>query len=433
MSNCAKCGGSLSNPFSFSSISSDTCQCNTGPLVTESNALPGQVCCVVSVNGKSGVVVLDINDIDLLGNEFFSPELVWQCLEATTPIKFDVDNGIISHALSGVVAGTYGSETEIPVFTVNNTGHITGVTLKSIGNVLLGANLEALGNVGGTGFAVRTAVNTWALRAFTGTAGRINVVNPSGIAGNPQFDLVVTAVTAGEYGGNMSWPKLTIDAYGRITHAETISMPSPTIPPHTHALGDLSNVDPTANTPNTGDALVWNGSEWVPSTSAINFSTSSITKEAILLAATSANDIDSVVGGTQINNLYRLADTAGRYKVSVNCIFYLLKSSLVGFPGSAVEDLFIGTLPTGYRPMHPTYITGPTMFQPVKAGLKNSGGTTAFAGKQILYNLTYLLDTDGKIYLTISGNSDFTCPTLGGVDNVILPLTCEFLTKLIVP
>ena len=41
-------------------------------------------------------------------------------------------SGTISHATSGVSAGTYGSASVVPVFTVNNLGHITGVTNKDI-------------------------------------------------------------------------------------------------------------------------------------------------------------------------------------------------------------------------------------------------------------------------------------------------------------
>lgn len=434
MSTCAKCGGSLSNPFDFSNISGDTCQCNTGGLVLEGETLPNQTCCVVSVNGKTGVVVLNIDDIDLLGNQFFTNALVWASLSASTPIVFDNLSGLIYHADSGVVAGTYGSSSEIPIITVNSTGHVTNMQTTPIKvNYAYGDNLEALGELIGEGFAARTGVDTWALRTLTGTGGRITITNGDGIAGDPIFDLIATAVTPGTYGGVLSWPEIAIDAYGRITSATTRALPAPTIPAHTHALGDLSNVDPTANAPTTGDALVWDGSEWVPSSSAINFSTSAIVCEAALLVATSSNDIDAVELGQPINKIYRLADTNDRYKVSISAIFYILESDLTGFPGSNVVDLFIGTVPAGYEPMHPIYFDGPTYFTPTKAGLENFDGTVAFAGTQSMYTITYLIDTDGKVYLTIRGNSDYSCPTLTAVNNVILPLNCEYLTKLIVP
>ncbi len=431
MSACAKCGGSLSNPFDFSSVESTTCQCNTGGLVLSSEALPNQNCCVVSVNDKVGKVVLNIDDIDLLGNAFFTEALAVAAFTPTAPIGLDGD-GNLTHEDSIVTPGTYGSDTEVPVITVDAKGHVTGITNVAMATPAIGDDLTAIEAVTGTGYLVRTAANTWILRTI-GSSPTIIVNDGDGVSTPTTMELTEPGVIAGDYGSAVSWPVFTVDTYGRIVTATSIPMPPATIPAHTHSLGDLTNVDPTADTPTLGDALVWDGSSWVPSSSAINFNTSAVVCESILLEATSSNDIDSVVLGLPINNIYRLVDTANRYKISINAIFYILESNLAGFPGSPVADLFIGTVPSGYEPMHPIYVPGSIDLNPVTAGLRNAANTVAFAGTQFLYALTYLIDTDGKIYLSIRGNSDYSCPTLTAVNNVILPLNCEYLTKRIVP
>ena len=104
MSACAKCGGSLSNPFDFSSVESTTCQCNTGGLVITSDPLPNQTCCVVSVNDKVGKVNLTIEDIPLGDNQFLTPALVVASLTPTPTISMR-STGIFSHDETAVTLG----------------------------------------------------------------------------------------------------------------------------------------------------------------------------------------------------------------------------------------------------------------------------------------------------------------------------------------
>lgn len=53
----------------------------------------------------------------------------------------------------------------------------------------LAGDLLALGSLATTGYATRTAANTWATRTFSGTANQITLTNPAGIAGGTTFAL----------------------------------------------------------------------------------------------------------------------------------------------------------------------------------------------------------------------------------------------------
>jgi hypothetical protein len=81
---------------------------------------------------------------------------------------------------------------------------IAGVPIIGAGTIAftLTKDLLALSTFNtGTGFAARTAANTWAVRSIIGTAGSIDVTDGDGISGNPTIslddDIVVTTLQAG--------------------------------------------------------------------------------------------------------------------------------------------------------------------------------------------------------------------------------------------
>lgn len=61
------------------------------------------------------------------------------------------------------------------------------------------ADLDSLAASFGTGFGVRTATSTWALRSLTSSANHLSITNPAGIAGDPVLNLAVGAIQAGTY------------------------------------------------------------------------------------------------------------------------------------------------------------------------------------------------------------------------------------------
>ena len=108
-------------------------------------------------------------------------------------------------------------------------------------------DLVALAGLTTTGFISRTASNTMATRTITGTAGKINVNNGGGLAGNPTLDLATTAVVNGDYNtesltsvsgvGSNSEPfgtetvnavKFSVDDRGRLTSATNVPIATAT-------------------------------------------------------------------------------------------------------------------------------------------------------------------------------------------------------------
>jgi PAS domain-containing protein len=145
------------------------------------------------------------------------------------------NNGIMTLdtelANTGVIAGTYGSATSVPVITIDEDGRITVANTSPVSGV--------------EDFFFEDANNTITLETGDGTTyyARINkldrieedltvtlegkvtgtVTSNTGVM-TVQTELANTGVTAGTYGSSTSIPILTIDEDGRITVANTASV-----------------------------------------------------------------------------------------------------------------------------------------------------------------------------------------------------------------
>lgn len=92
------------------------------------------------------------------------------------------------------------------------------VSLSSLLTSGLDADLQAIAALTGAGVLVRTADDTWTLRAVTGTANEITVTNGDGVSGNPTVSLPASltftgkTVTGGTYSGAVSFNKVAITA-----------------------------------------------------------------------------------------------------------------------------------------------------------------------------------------------------------------------------
>lgn len=100
-------------------------------------------------------------------------------------------------ATTAVTAGTYGSATQVPVFTVDAYGRVTGVTDT----------------------AITVGSGTVSSVTVSGTAGRVTTSgSPITTTGTITVDLATSGATPGSYGGATQVPVITVDTYGRITN-----------------------------------------------------------------------------------------------------------------------------------------------------------------------------------------------------------------------
>jgi len=136
---------------------------------------------------------------------------------------------------TGVSSGTYGSSTQVPIFTINSQGQITaassttfsvpfsGITGKPTTLVGYGItdaqplsnNLTGLAGLGTSGIMVNQTGGSYVTRSIAAGNG-LTVSNGNGVSGNPTISMPNQSVTPGTYGSTSFIPVITVDQQGRI-------------------------------------------------------------------------------------------------------------------------------------------------------------------------------------------------------------------------
>lgn len=140
---------------------------------------------------------------------------------------------ILALSTTGVSAGTFGNQTQIPVITIDAKGRLTGASVQSIAITSAQINGISASQVG-SGITSAQISGLSAAQVGTGlTSAQITGLSAAQIGAgitSAQVSSIASAAlpasgaSGGTYGSNSSIPQITVDALGRITSVTNVGI-----------------------------------------------------------------------------------------------------------------------------------------------------------------------------------------------------------------